>query len=96
MKDYSLKKGIIIGLLTLIGTFTINAQSNQQQRPKTRPSVDEVFEQMDENEDGKLSSDEVKGPIKDDFNTIDSDEDGFITKEELKKAPKPQRPERNR
>ena len=96
MTQNSLKKGMIVGLLTLMGTFTINAQSNQQQRTQTPPSVDEIFKQMDANEDGKLSKKEVKGPIKNDFAKIDSDEDGFITKEELKKAPKPQRPERNK
>ncbi len=96
MTQNSLKKGMIVGLFALMGAFTINAQSNQQQRPQTPPTVDEIFKQMDANEDGKLSKKEVKGPIKNDFAKIDSDEDGFITKEELKKAPKPQRPERNK
>ncbi|MGS0524983.1 hypothetical protein ACU8V7_07015 [Zobellia nedashkovskayae] len=46
---------------------------------------------MDANEEGKLSKDELKGPIKNDFATIDTDEDGFLSLEELKNAPKPKR-----
>ena len=46
------------------------------------------------NEDGKLSKEEVKGPLKDHFDTVDADEDGFITEEELENAPKPKRRER--
>jgi len=91
MIQNKLRKGIIIGLLTFLGTFTINAQSDQKQRPKSRPSVDEIFEQMDANEDGKLAESEVKGPIKNDFDKIDSNEDGFISKKELKNAPQPER-----
>ena len=49
---------------------------------------------MDANEDGKLSKEEVKGPLKDHFDTVDADEDGFITEEELENAPKPKRRER--
>jgi len=44
---------------------------------------------MDANEDGKLSEEELKGPLKDNFDKIDTDEDGFITEEEFDKAPKP-------
>ena len=89
-----LKKGLIIGSIAFLGTFTINAQSDQRQRPQTRPSVDEIFKQMDANEDGKLSVKEVKGPLKNDFDKIDANEDGFISKKELKNAPKPERKER--
>jgi len=89
-----LKKGLIICSIAFLGTFTINAQSNQRQRPQTRPSIDEIFKQMDANEDGKLSVKEVKGPIKKDFDKIDSNEDGFISKTELKNAPQPERKER--
>lgn len=55
-----------------------------------RPSVAQIFEQMDANNDGKLSKKEVKGPLQRDFSKVDTDEDGFITKKELEKAPKPQ------
>ena len=78
-------------MLTFLGTFTINAQSDQKQRSNTPPDVDEIFEQMDSNEDEKLAKKEVKGPLKNDFDNIDSNEDGFISKKELKNAPKPNR-----
>lgn len=61
-----------------------------------RPSIANIFEQMDSNEDGKLSVKEVKGPLQKDFSIIDSNEDGYITKEELEEAQKGhrQRPQR--
>lgn len=46
---------------------------------------------MDANEDGKLSKEEVKGPLKNDFTKIDTDEDGFLSKEEIEQVPKPER-----
>ena len=55
------------------------------------PGVEEIFAQMDSNKDGKLSIEEVKGPLKNDFSKIDTNGDGFISKEELEKAPKPDR-----
>ncbi|MBC8754521.1 YHYH protein [Kordia sp. YSTF-M3] len=58
---------------------------------RERPSVAEIFEQMDANSDGKLSKKEVKGPLQRDFSKVDTNDDGFISKKELEKAPKPQR-----
>ncbi len=63
-----------------------NGQRNQEP-----PSVDEIFKQMDKDEDGKLSKNEIKGPLKNDFAKIDTNEDGFLSKEEVEKAPKPKR-----
>jgi Ca2+-binding EF-hand superfamily protein len=44
---------------------------------------------MDTDKDGKLSMDEVQGPLQRDFSKIDSNSDGFITKTELGNAPQP-------
>ena len=41
---------------------------------------------MDTDKDGKLSKNEVKGPLKQDFNSIDTNKDGFISKSELEKV----------
>lgn len=71
-------------------------QSNNRQNKQEPPSVDEIFEEMDKDEDGKLSKKEIKGPLKNDFTKIDANEDGFLSKEEVEKAPKPKgkRPQR--
>ncbi|APY11924.1 hypothetical protein BWZ22_12100 [Seonamhaeicola sp. S2-3] len=88
MKTKSILFGIIAsGLIT----FTSYAQeSGNRERNQEPPSVDEIFKEMDANEDGKLSKKEVKGPLKDMFSKIDSDEDGYLSKEEIKNAPKPE------
>ncbi|MBW1296490.1 EF-hand domain-containing protein [Aquimarina litoralis] len=98
MKSNLFNLGLIMTGVCLLTSCHSNAQSNDQKRPnRERPSVEEIFEMMDANEDGKLSKEEVKGPLKRDFTKIDLDEDGLITREELEKAPKPERkgPPRN-
>ena len=57
-----------------------------------RPNIDQLFEQMDANNDGKLSITEVKGPLKEDFSIIDSNDDGYISKEELEDKAKKNKP----
>ena len=90
MKKHVVKAGILTGIMSLIFSFNVAAQSSDRQPDrKERPSVEEIFKMMDSNEDGKLSEKEVKGPLKDDFDKLDSNEDGYISKEELEKAPKP-------
>jgi Ca2+-binding EF-hand superfamily protein len=82
-------KGIKLGLfaIALLAFSFGNAQDK-----KTPPTFEELIEKMDANEDGKLSEDEVEGPLKDMFSDIDTDEDGFITEEEFENAPKPKGP----
>jgi Ca2+-binding EF-hand superfamily protein len=89
MKNKRIIAGIILGMATCLFTMNMNAQSgdNKQQRQKP-PTIEELFKQMDGNEDGKLSLKEIKGPLKNDFKKIDTNKDGFLTKEELEKAPK--------
>ncbi len=82
-------------LIILTFTFLISCKSNQekkeQQEPNgQRPSAAQLISELDGNEDGKLSKNEVNGPIADDFANIDSNNDGFLTLEELNKAGKNQ------
>lgn len=77
---------------------TSNSSSNQQARPERgeRPQFADLLVQMDEDNDGKLSKAEVKGPLQNNFSDIDKDGDGFISETEFKSAPPPQRrPRRN-
>ena len=59
-----------------------------------RPNIDQLFEQMDANNDGKLSIKEVKGPLAQNFSKVDVNDDGYLTKEELKNAPRPNKGQR--
>ena len=82
-------------LLMAFGFLAVNqsmAQDQENRRERREPpSIDELFKHMDKNEDGKLSKDEVKGPLKDHFSKVDTNEDGYLTREELENAPKPRR-----
>ena len=84
-------KAILLSITaSALFALSCNAQnSNNRQRNQEPPSVDEIFKEMDKDEDGKLSKKEIKGPLKNDFTKIDTDEDGFLSKEEVEKAPKP-------
>ncbi|WP_405576749.1 EF-hand domain-containing protein [Winogradskyella sp. Asnod2-B02-A] len=73
---------------------TSDSESNDgtsKKRQGGQPSVTQLLSEMDSNKDGKLSKDEVKGPLANDFSKIDTDKDGFLSEEELKNAPKPDR-----
>jgi len=84
-------KTILLVMASALFAFSCNAQqSKNQQRRQEPPSVDEIFKEMDKDEDGKLSKKEIKGPLKNDFTKIDANEDGFLSKEEVEKAPKPE------
>lgn len=69
----------------------ITERRNQPRERGERPDTTKILTEMDANNDGKLSKDEVKGPLLDQFSKIDTNEDNFISKEELENAPKPQR-----
>ncbi|MGB5819911.1 MAG: EF-hand domain-containing protein [Saonia sp.] len=81
---------VAFGIIVFFSTSSF-AQSQNRQERKEPPTFEELIEQMDANEDGKLSKSEIKGRLKKDFEKIDADEDGFITAEEFEKAPKPER-----
>ncbi len=85
MKRNIIKVGILFIAMITFSVAEMNAQNNK----KERPSYEELLEDMDADEDAKLSKDEAKGPLNDHFDEIDKDEDGYITEEEFKNAPKP-------
>ncbi|WP_282051301.1 EF-hand domain-containing protein [Maribacter aquivivus] len=93
MKRITLKTGLLFAMLVAFGTVAANAQSKGER--KEPPTATELLKQMDKDEDGQLSKEEVKGPLKDDFDKIDADEDGFLSKEEIENAPKPKGRPRN-
>ncbi|MEM9000786.1 MAG: EF-hand domain-containing protein [Bacteroidota bacterium] len=87
------KKIIVTGFVAIACTACqTKAQSNDGERQHRRPpSIEQLFKDLDANEDGKLSEKEVRGPLKKHFIKVDLNEDGYLTKEELEKAPKPKR-----
>lgn len=90
MNSKSRKFVLSIVTVLALGVFTSQAQQDRQER-KEPPTAAELIKKMDKNEDGKLSKEEIKGPLEKDFDKIDTNEDGFLSKEELEKAPKPER-----
>ena len=92
MKTKGLKLAIGGVVISLFTSCKMNAQNaNGERKGKERPTVDEIFKQLDKDEDGKLSKKEIKGPLKNDFDKIDTNDDGFLSIGELEKAPKPKR-----
>ena len=94
MKRNTLKLGIAMLTIALFASCKTSSEtesnnSSTQRSKGGQPSVENLMTQMDSNKDGKLSKNEVKGPLANDFSKIDSDDDGYISKEELKNAPKP-------
>lgn len=96
MKSKTLKLGFFTGALSLLFMLSGNAQQERGERErKEPPTFAQLLKDMDANEDGKLSKDEIKGRLKKHFDKVDLNEDGFITEEEFKKAPRPERRKRN-
>lgn len=93
MKRITLKIGLLFAMLVAFGTVAVNAQSKGER--KEPPTYAKLLEEMDADEDGQLSEEEVKGPLKDNFSEIDTNEDGFISEEEFDEAPKPKGRPRN-
>ncbi len=91
MKNYTLNQVLLVFGITLFFSTVSFGQSQNRQERKEPPTFEELIEEMDANEDGKLSKDEIRGRLKKDFEKVDLDEDGFITEEEFEKAPRPKR-----
>lgn len=94
MKIDRLKMTVLVFTMALFYTSTSFGQSQNRQDRKKPPTFKELIKEMDADENGKLSKDELKGPLKENFAKVDADEDGFITEEEFKKAPRPKRQKR--
>mgnify|MGYP001627941889 CR=1 FL=1 len=84
--------GLIVG--TMISCASQKDQSDNLRGEGNPPNFMMLLEEMDLNDDGKLSKEEVQGPLLEDFSKIDENEDGFITEDEFEKMSKTQRPER--
>ena len=69
-------------------------QRGQRGGRRGAPQFSSLLERMDSNKDGKISTSEVDGRMKERFSTMDTDNDGFITEEEFKNAPRPERGQR--
>ncbi|TGV02686.1 EF-hand domain-containing protein [Flavivirga rizhaonensis] len=88
MKPNTLKTAVLFfGMILFVSTNLFG--QDKHQRPEKPPTIEKLFEDLDENDDDKLSKKEIKGPLKDHFSVVDTNKDGFLTKEELEKVPKP-------
>ena len=94
MINNTLKITILVFAIALFITNSSFGQPENREVRKKPPTFKQLLKDMDTNEDGKLSLDEVKGPLKEVFAKVDVNEDGFITETEFEKAPKPKRGER--
>ncbi|WCO00652.1 EF-hand domain-containing protein [Psychroserpens ponticola] len=94
MKNCKLRMSVLaLGMTVLVSNSSFGQPGNGQDR-KNPPTFKQLLKDLDANEDGKLSKDEVKGPLKEVFTKVDTDEDGFITEKEFENAPKPKKRER--
>ena len=70
MKSSTIKTVILtFGTIVWMANDTF-AQSQNRQERKEPPTFKALLKEMDKNEDGKLSKDEVKGPLKEDFKKL--------------------------
>jgi Ca2+-binding EF-hand superfamily protein len=85
------KINLIAPLLLLLVSCKTTSQSSQNSKEQGTRNVDEILTKMDVNNDGKLSYDEAKEPLKENFVQLDTNKDLFLSKAEVENAPKPDR-----
>lgn len=95
MKKHSLKTAVLSLAFVAFGITFSNAQQKGE-RPQKPPTFSELLKDLDKDDDGRLSAEELKGPLKNDFTKIDTNEDGFLSKEEFENAPKPEHKKRKK
>lgn len=78
-------------ILLLASNSSCAQNSNKDKEEHHRPSVEQIFKDLDSDKDGKISKKEVKGPLKKHFDKADTNKDGYLTKKEVEDAPKPRR-----
>ncbi|CAH0529731.1 hypothetical protein [Vibrio hippocampi] len=71
-------------VLTLTSLLLVSSLASAEGHRKP-PSFDE----MDQNGDGVLTTDELRGPLLDDFDKFDVDGSGTLTEDELPEPPEP-------
>jgi Ca2+-binding EF-hand superfamily protein len=62
---------------------TPNKAGAPAKNPELSRRVDEIFNRLDTNKDGKISREEAKGPLEKNFDAIDRNKDGFLDKAEV-------------
>lgn len=76
------------GLSDNLPSMGMKAQFSMDRPMNGDPSQGgDPFTMMDTNNDGKLSKQEVKGPLAKDFSRIDRNNDGYISKDEMPELP---------
>ena len=96
MKKILLTTAMFLFTFAFFSCFSNGNNSQTHQPPQDGqgpPSGEQLIADMDTDGDGKLSEDEVKGPLKNDFDNVDTDGDGYLTEEEIDNAPKPEKPQ---
>jgi hypothetical protein len=73
----------------LMGEVEINER-------RGRPTLTQLFERMDSNNDRKISKAEAKGPLAFRFSELDKNDDGFLVETELNNLHRPNRNQRRR
>ena len=58
----------------------------QDAPPQGGPSVEQIFQFLDADQDGFIQRSEAQGPLVEHFDTVDTDKDGKISPDEVKAA----------